>query len=393
MESYKGNTYHTGQWPHAGVDFTGQRVGIIGTGSSAVQSVPLIAAQARSLVVFQRTATYSVPARNSALDPAEEARVKADYAGLRARNRQMINAFGSRTPRRTESALAATPRDRAHAFEARWRQGGLYYLGAFGDLILDARANDMAAEFVREKIRATVRDPAVAKLLEPRQPIGCKRLCIDSGYFETFNRPNVRLVDVNRMPIERFTADGLRAGGEELAFDSVVFATGFDAMTGALDRIDIRGRNGVALADKWHAGPLTYLGLGFAGFPNLFIIAGPGSPSVLTNMVVSIEQHVDWIAECIAHLRARPRDHRGEPARRARLGRARERGRQPHRLPGLQLVVPRREHPGQDARVHAAARLHGVRRALRRSRSARLRRICPCLTSTCRGSRPGPARS
>ena len=307
LDSYQGKTYHTGRWPHEGVDFTGLRVGVIGTGSSSVQSIPIIAAQAHSLVVFQRTATYSVPARNAPLDPAEVARVKADYAGLRARNRQMINGFGSRTPRSTESALAATREERARAFEGRWQQGGLYYLGAFGDLILDARANDLAAEFVRGKIRETVRDPAVAKLLEPRQPIGCKRLCVDSGYFETFNRPNVRLVDVNRTPIERFTPHGLRAGGEDFAFDAVVFATGFDAMTGALNRIDIRGRGGVALADKWRAGPLTYLGLGVAGFPNLFIIAGPGSPSVLTNMVVSIEQHVDWIAGCLAHLRAHGR--------------------------------------------------------------------------------------
>jgi cyclohexanone monooxygenase len=305
LPDYTGKTYHTGRWPHEGVDFTGLRVGIIGTGSSSVQSIPIIAAQAKELVVFQRTATYSVPARNAPLDPAEEASVKADYAGLRARNRQMINGFGSRTPRSTESALAATREEHARAFEGRWQQGGLYYLGAFGDLILDARANDLAAEFVRGKIRETVRDPAVAKLLEPRQPIGCKRLCIDSGYFETFNRPNVRLVDVNRAPIERFTPRCLRAGGEDFAFDAVVFATGFDAMTGALNRIDLRGRNGVALADKWRAGPLTYLGLGVAGFPNLFIIAGPGSPSVLTNMVTSIEQHVDWIAGCLAHLRAR----------------------------------------------------------------------------------------
>jgi len=304
LASFAGATYHTGRWPHTPVDFTGKRVGIIGTGSSSVQSIPIIAAQAKELVVFQRTATYSVPARNAPLDPAEEARVKADYAGLRARNRQMINAFGSRNPAGTESAIAASPEQRERAFEARWQTGGLYYLRAFNDLILDDKANRMAAEFVRQKIAATVRDPAVARLLQPRQPIGCKRLCIDSGYFETFNRPNVRLVDLHASPIEKCTPRGLRAGGREFEFDCVVFATGFDAMTGTLNRVDIRGLGGQALADKWRAGPLTYLGLGVPGFPNLFIIAGPGSPSVLTNMVVSIEQHVEWIAECLAHLRA-----------------------------------------------------------------------------------------
>jgi len=305
LPSFAGATYHTGRWPHADVDFIGKRVGVIGTGSSSVQSIPIIAKQARELVVFQRTATYSVPARNAPLDRAYEARIKADYVGFRARNRLMVNAFGSETPRSTESALAATPERRSRAYEARWQLGGLFYLGAFGDLILDAGANQTAAEFVRAKIRATVREPAVARLLEPRQPIGCKRLCIDSGYFEVYNRPNVRLVDLNSSPIERFTPCGQRDGGREYELDSVVFATGFDAMTGALRRIDIRGRGGRALADKWHAGPLTYLGLSVPGFPNLFIISGPGSPSVRTNMVVSIEQHVDWIAECIAFMRAR----------------------------------------------------------------------------------------
>ena len=304
VSSFAGATYHTGRWPHEPVDFSGRRVGIIGTGSSSVQSIPILSGQAKELVVFQRTATYSVPARNAPLDLAHEARVKADYPGLRARNRQMINAFGSATPRGTESALAASPAQRENAYEARWQLGGLFYLGAFGDLILDSAANQTAAEFVRQKIRATVRDPAVAKLLEPTQPIGCKRLCIDSGYFETFNRPNVRLVDLNRSPIEKFTPRGLRAGGRDYELDSVIFATGFDAMTGALRRIDVRGRGGRALSEKWQAGPLTYLGLGVPGFPNLFIVAGPGSPSVLTNMVVSIEQHVDWIADCIAFMRA-----------------------------------------------------------------------------------------
>ncbi|HEX5613147.1 MAG TPA: NAD(P)/FAD-dependent oxidoreductase [Burkholderiales bacterium] len=304
LDSFAGETYHTGRWPHHPVDFTGKRVGMIGTGSSAVQSIPLIAAQAKSLVVFQRTATYSVPARNAPLDPHYEARIKADYAGFRARNSRMPNAFGSELPRNETPALSVPPEVRARAFEERWRHGGLFFLGAFGDLIFSEAANQAAAGFVRAKIRETVRDPQVARLLEPRQVIGCKRLCIDSGYYETFNRPNVQLVDVSHAPVERITPRGLRTGGRDYELDCIVFATGFDAMTGALMAIDIRGRNGLALRDKWRDGPRNYLGLGIAGFPNLFTVSGPGSPSVLTNMLVSIEQHVNWIADCIAYLRA-----------------------------------------------------------------------------------------
>ena len=305
LEDFAGAVYHTGEWPHEKVDFRGLRVGVIGTGSSAVQSIPLIAREAKELVVFQRTATYSVPARNAPLDPQYEARVKADYAGFRARNSLMPNAFGSNFPRNEASALDATPDARRRAFEARWRHGGLFFLGAFGDLILDARANETAAEFVREKIRATVRDPALAERLAPRQRIGCKRLCLDTGYYETFNRANVHLVEAAEAPVEAVTRAGVRAGGREFALDALVLATGFDAMTGALARIDIRGRGGRALAEAWKDGPRNYLGLAVAGFPNLFTITGPGSPSVLTNMMVSIEQHVNWIADCIAHLRAR----------------------------------------------------------------------------------------
>lgn len=305
LERYAGALYHTGAWPHEKIDFRGLRVGVIGTGSSAVQSIPLIAAEARRLTVFQRTATYSVPAHNGPLDSAYEAHVKADYAGFRARNGLMPNAFGSNLPRNEASALTATPRERQRAFEERWRHGGLFFLGAFGDLILDARANETAAEFVREKIRATVRDPALAERLLPRQRIGCKRLCLDSGYYETFNRDNVELVDLNEAPLEGATPTGLRAGGRDYVLDAIVFATGFDAMTGALARIDIRGRGARALSEAWAGGPRSYLGLAVAGFPNLFTITGPGSPSVLTNMLVSIEQHVNWIADCIAQLSAR----------------------------------------------------------------------------------------
>jgi len=303
-DSFAGERFHTGRWPHEEVDFTGKRVGVIGTGSSAVQSIPVIAEQANSLTVFQRTATYTVPAKNGPLDREYEAKIKADYAAFRARNRQQINAFGSNMPRSKVPVHEMDPARQREALEARWDFGGLFFLGAFGDFLLDQAANDLAAEFVREKIRAIVRDPETARLLSPRQLIGCKRLCIDSGYYETFNRPNVRLVDISAAGIEAITPEGVRANGELHELDSLVFATGFDAMTGALLRIDIRGRGGRALREAWRDGPRTYLGLGVAGFPNLFTITGPGSPSVLTNMIMSIEQHVDWIAACLDHLRS-----------------------------------------------------------------------------------------
>jgi cyclohexanone monooxygenase len=307
LDTFAGARYHTGEWPHEDVDFTGKRVAVIGTGSSAIQSIPIIAGQAKSLVVFQRTANYSVPAHNAPLDPVYEARIKADYANFRARNSLQINAFGANMPRSPILARDMTRAERRAAFEARWEYGGLFFLGALGDLLLDKEANDMAAEFVRGKIREVVRDPTLAQLLSPKQVIGCKRLCVDSGYYATFNRPNVRLVDISSSGIDAITPSGLRANGERFELDALVFATGFDAMTGTLLKIDIRGRSGLTLRAAWKAGPRTYLGLSVAGFPNFFTISGPGSPSVLTNMIVSIEQHVNWIAECIARLRAQDR--------------------------------------------------------------------------------------
>ena len=199
------------------------------------------------------------------------------------------------------------PEERRTAFETRWQYGGLFFLGALGDLLLDSKANEMAAEFVRGKIRGIVHDPTVADLLSPKQVIGCKRLCVDSGYYATFNRPNVRLVDISRSGIDEITPAGVRVDGASFDLDALVFATGFDAMTGTLLKMDIRGRGGRTLREAWEAGPRTYLGLSMAGFPNFFLITGPGSPSVLTNMIVSIEQHVNWIADCIARLRAQGR--------------------------------------------------------------------------------------
>jgi cyclohexanone monooxygenase len=303
LDAFEGARYHTGKWPHEGVDFTGQRVAVIGTGSSAVQSIPIIAAQAEHLFVFQRTPNYAIPAHNAPLDPEVRRAVKADYAGLRRRAKQTMT--GIAFDYSEASALQATPQAREREFEARWQRGGLSFLGAFMDLMLDADANRSAAEFVRAKIRGRVRDPAVAELLCPTNTIGCKRLCIDIGYYETFNRPNVTLIDVSRSPIEAITGRAVQANGRAYEVDAIVLATGFDAMTGALLRIDIRGSGGAALADKWREGPRAYLGLAMAGFPNLFTITGPGSPSVLTNMLPTIEHHVEWIADSINYMRER----------------------------------------------------------------------------------------
>ncbi|MDJ0869338.1 MAG: NAD(P)/FAD-dependent oxidoreductase, partial [Myxococcota bacterium] len=301
LEDFRGAWYHTGQWPHEGVDFSGQRVGVIGTGSSAIQSIPLIAQQAAHLYVFQRTPNYSVPAHNAPLDPEVQRRVKAEYAEFRARN--ALQGFGLDTRTRDESALDVSAGEREREYQARWDHGGLPFMACFNDLTSNPEANATIAEFLRRKIREIVRDPGVAELLSPDTMVGCKRLCVDTDYFATFNRDDVTLVDVASAPIEAITAKGLRTRQRSYELDAIVFATGFDAMTGSLLKVDIRGRGGRALRDKWAEGPRTYLGLGTAGFPNLFTITGPQSPSVLSNMVPSIEQHVNWIADCVAYMR------------------------------------------------------------------------------------------
>ncbi|HXA24326.1 MAG TPA: NAD(P)/FAD-dependent oxidoreductase [Acetobacteraceae bacterium] len=302
LTSFKGMTYHTGHWPHEGVDFTGQRVGIIGTGSSAIQAIPVIAEQAAHLTVFQRTPNFSIPSRNGRMTPNYEQAWKSAYPQRRDQAREART--GVLNDPNDKSALEVSDAERQREYEVRWEAGGTSFMAAFNDLIFSQPANDTASEFVRNQIRGIVRDPAVAELLAPKNhPIGTKRICVDTDYYQTYNRTNVTLVDVKSAPITEITPNGLRAGEREYEFDSIVFATGFDAMTGALTRVDIRGRNGLALRDKWEAGPRTYLGIMTAGFPNLFMITGPGSPSVLSNMIVSIEQHVDWISDCIAWLR------------------------------------------------------------------------------------------
>ena len=305
QDRFNGDIYHTGRWPHHPVDFTGKRVGVIGTGSSGVQCIPLIAEQAEQLFVFQRSPNYSVPAHNGPMNPQLQSRIKARYAELREQNKDMMIGWGARHPRNDGFVFDMTPDERAQQFERHWQLGGLMFLSAFGDLVVDQEANEEACEFVRSKIREIVQDPDVAERLSPHSSIFCKRLCADTNYFATYNRDNVQLVDVNASPIVEMTETGLRTSDAEYELDCIVSATGFDAMTGALERMDIKGKGGETLKEKWAEGPKTYLGLETAGFPNLFIITGPGSPSVLTNMLPSIEQHVDFIADCISYMRQR----------------------------------------------------------------------------------------
>ncbi len=302
-DRFAGDQYHTGSWPHEGVDFTGKRVGVIGNGSSGIQVIPEIAKAAAHLTAFQRTPAYTAPARNRPLQPDEMATIKADYPALRAANKLMSGAYGSRSGRGSGSALSVDPAERETEYERRWDIGGLVFLHGYDDLLTNAEANDTAADFVRRKIADIIDDPAIAEKLTPTHVIGCKRLCLDTGYYATFNRPNVTLVDLRADPLEEITTRGIRAGGVEYDLDVIVYATGFDAMTGSLLKMDLHGPT-TSLAEAWAAGPTTYLGLAVAGLPNLFIITGPGSPSVLTNVIASIEHHVEWIANCIETLRA-----------------------------------------------------------------------------------------
>ena len=304
INAFRGKMYHTGHWPAEDVDFTGRKVGVIGTGSSAIQCIPHLARQASHLFVFQRTPNFSVPAHNGPLSPEVAWDWKANRARHRHRDRR--SHFGIRIELNYKSALGVSPEERQREYETRWRDGGFAMLGAFADITLNKKANETAAEFVRSKIRAMVNDPAVAEKLTPVDyPFAAKRLCVDTDYYATFNRANVTLIDTRSTPIREITCTGVRTAEAEYALDSIVCATGFDAMTGALSNIDIRGRAGVSLKQHWSGGPCTYLGIMIAGFPNLFTITGPGSPSVLSNMVLSIEQHVEWISDCIAYLRNR----------------------------------------------------------------------------------------
>ena len=306
-DDFAGHWYHTGQWPHEGVDFSGLRVGVIGTGSSGIQAIPIIARQARHLTVFQRTPSFSVPARNAPLSPERVQELKRDIKKIREFCRW--STIGQPYDWQDADALAVDRDELNRQFEANWQKGGFEWMfGSYRDLLVDERANRLAADFVRDKIRAIVKDPEVArKLLPSGYPIATKRLPLDQGYFETYNRDNVTLVDLREEPIEGIVANGIQTSEKLHELEALVFATGFDALTGPLTRIDIRGRGGRTLTEKWAHGPRTYLGVATEGFPNLFMITGPGSPSVLGNMPVSIEQHVDWVCACIDHLQAHGR--------------------------------------------------------------------------------------
>ena len=304
LETFAGKWYHSGEWPHEGVDFTGKRVGMIGTGSTGIQAAPVIAAQAKHLTVFQRTANYSVPARNAPLAPEFKQYVKQNAKGIRAATRETINGMAFKID---ERKAVETPADeREKIYEAAWERGGLQFRAAFQDMMVSQEANDTAADFVKRKIRSIVKDPRTATLLSDiDHPYAAKRPPIDTDYFETYNRDNVTLVDVKSYPIVAIDEDGIVTAEGKFPVDIIVFATGFDAMTGPLQRLNIVGRDGATLKDVWEAGPRNYLGLGIVGFPNLFTITGPGSPSVLCNMPVAIEQHVDWISQCIDNMRAK----------------------------------------------------------------------------------------
>ena len=309
LDSFEGESHHTGAWPHDGVEFEGKRVGVIGTGSSGVQSIPVIARESEHLTVFQRTPQYTIPARHENVDQEFLKEVKANYDEIMQKSK--TSAAGMPFEFSEVSALEATEEERLETYERLWKKGGFSFIfQSYFDIALDRRANDTASEFIRGKIREIVKDPETAEKLLPRDhPFGSKRALIDTNYFDTYNRDNVDLVDIRHFPIEEITPTGLRtADGEEYEFDIIVFATGYDAMTGTFFKMDIRGRDGVELKEKWNEGPKTYLGLTTADFPNMFMITGPGSPSVLSNMPVSIEQHVEWISDFVEYLRERDVD-------------------------------------------------------------------------------------
>jgi cation diffusion facilitator CzcD-associated flavoprotein CzcO len=301
LDNFEGDWYHTGQWPHDGVDFAGKRVGQIGTGSTGIQAVPVIAETAEHLTVFQRTANYSVPANNGPLS--------SDFQKYVQENRDDIKKTIQTTPNGHPFVISerkvfdVSDDEREEIFEEAWERGGLGFRACFQDIAFDKKANDVAADFIKRKIRSIVNDSETAeKLTDIDHPYATKRPPIDTNYFETFNRDNVKLVDVKAAPIESITPKGIKTQDGEFELDIIVFATGFDAMTGPLLNIDIQGRDSVKLKDVWEEGPKTYLGLQVAGFPNLFTVTGPGSPSVLCNMPVAIEQHVEWIRDCISYL-------------------------------------------------------------------------------------------
>ncbi len=303
-ESFKGECYHTGAWPHTPVNLKGKRVGVIGTGSSGVQSIPVIAEEAEEVYVFQRTPQYSVPARNEEFTEEEIAQFRGEF--LEAREKMLTSTGGLPVPTSTKSVVGTPEEERNAILEDGWEKGGLFFNYAFYDITIDPQSNELVSEFIRNKIREKVKKPEVVEHLLPDYYYATKRPIIDTNYFDTYNQDHVTLVNLQEQPIERITENGIQTSQKEYPLDIIVFATGYDGMTGTLLKLDIKGRDGITLKDKWENGAdvETYLGLGLAGFPNFFTITGPQSPSVLTNMPAAIEQHVDWISDCLKYVRA-----------------------------------------------------------------------------------------
>lgn len=301
LNNFKGEWYHTGNWPKDKVDFKGKRVGVIGTGSSGVQIIPIIAEEADHLTVFQRTPQYMLPARNYQLDPEFTRQTKANYKEIKQQVRN--STTGDLRKPMNCSVFEVTKEERLQTFEAAWEKGG--FMPGYTDLFTDERANETVAEFLRSKIYEIVHDPETAEKLMPKYYYGTKRQVLNTNYLETYNRNNVTLVDVKKAPIEEITTAGLRTTEKEYELDILVFATGYDAITGPLFKMDIRGRNGISLQEKWNNGGQisTYLGLATTSFPNLFLITGPESPAGFTNNVAVIESNVEWIIECVKYLR------------------------------------------------------------------------------------------
>lgn len=302
LSKFKGRWFHSGFWPRDGIDFSGQRVGVVGTGSTGIQLIPLVARQASHLHVFQRTANYSVPLRNGLTQAEVERSVKADYAQLREQARHCPSGV-ARFPNPKNGALELSQEERLQVYEERWSFGGISFARAFNDTVMKKDANDLMRAYLARRMLAGVKNPEVRAKLTPAYPVGTKRLCADTGYFDTFNRDNVTLVDIKKAPIVALTEDGIQTSDTHYPLDAIIFATGFDAITGSLLAVNMRIKGGTDLSTLWANGPRAYLGLMVAGLPNLFTITGPGSPSVLSNVVVSVEQHVEWICDCLVHMR------------------------------------------------------------------------------------------
>jgi cation diffusion facilitator CzcD-associated flavoprotein CzcO len=299
IESFKGISYHTSKWPKEQVDFTGKRVAVIGTGATAVQLIPIIAKEVAHLTVFQRTPNYCAPLRNGPVDPETQRRFKATYPEIHKRIRETPAGFTHDFDPR--NALEVPREERLALYEELWAQPGFKkWLGNFHDIMTSREANEDFAEFVRNKIRARVKDPVVAEKLVPKDhPFGSKRIPLETNYYEAYNRDNVLLVDVRETPIERITPKGIKTSDAEYEFDVIIYATGFDAVTGALTRMDIRGEGGQSFKDRWADGPRTYLGLQTAGFPNFFIAVN----TAFCNYPVCAEFVCEWIADCISYVR------------------------------------------------------------------------------------------